>query len=132
LERGLLFWFRPARGRTMRLTVRLTLSLIAGVTLVSLALAFYSERMQTRGLRQELDNRDRVLAENVQADAARLTESESWTTLHGILDRLCRHENLAGAAVYDSSGRPLVIAGQITGWNIAIPKAARDAPTLAH
>ncbi|HXE63642.1 MAG TPA: trehalose-6-phosphate synthase [Bryobacteraceae bacterium] len=116
----------------MRLTVRLTLSLIAGVTLVSLALAFYSERMQTRGLRQELDNRDRVLAENVQADAARLTESESWTTLHGILDRLCRHENLAGAAVYDSSGRPLVIAGQITGWNIAIPKAARDAPTLAH
>src|SRR6185503_9828484 len=116
----------------MRLTVRLTLSLIAGVTLVSLALAFYSERMQTRGLRQELDTRDRVLAENVQAEAARLTESQSWSELRGILERLSRHENLAGAAVYDASGRPLVATGQITNWNIDVPKAALESTRLAH
>jgi trehalose 6-phosphate synthase len=116
----------------MRLTVRLTLSLIAGVTLVSLALAFYSERMQTRGLRQELDNRDRVLAENVQAQAARLTETQSWGELRVILERLSHHENLAGAAVYDSSGRPLVTAGDIANRKIDIPKAALDAPRAAH
>jgi trehalose 6-phosphate synthase len=116
----------------MRLTVRLTLSLIAGVTLVSLALAFYSQRMQTRGLRQELDNRDRVLAENVQSEAARLTETQSWSELRAILERLSRHENLAGAAVYDSSGRPLVTTGQITNWKIDIPKAALEATRLAH
>ncbi|HVW08935.1 MAG TPA: trehalose-6-phosphate synthase [Bryobacteraceae bacterium] len=116
----------------MRLTVRLTLSLIAGVTLVSLALAFYQERMQTRGLRQELDNRARVLAENVEAEAARLTETQSWAELHSVLDRLCRHDNLVGAAVYDASGRPLVEAGQIANWKLTIPKAARDAARLAQ
>ncbi|HVY91527.1 MAG TPA: trehalose-6-phosphate synthase [Bryobacteraceae bacterium] len=116
----------------MRLTVRLTLSLIAGVTLVSLALAFYQERMQTRGLRQELDNRARMLAESIQAQAARLTETESWPELHTVLERLCRHDNLVGAAVYDSSGRVLVEAGQITNWKVTIPKAARDAERLAH
>lgn len=116
----------------MRLTVRLTLSLIVGVTIVSLALAFYQERMQTRGLRQELDNRARVLAENVQADAARLSENQSWTELRQILERLCRHENLFGAAVYDSSGRPQVVTGDITNVPFDTPKAAREASRTAH
>jgi trehalose 6-phosphate synthase len=116
----------------MRLTVRLTLSLIAGVTLVSLALAFYQERMQTRGLRQELNNRSRVLADNVQAETARLTEAQSWSDLREVLDRLTRKENLLGAAVYDSSGRLLVATRDITRLRIDTPKAAREATALGH
>jgi trehalose 6-phosphate synthase len=102
----------------MRLTVRLTLSLILGVTIVSLALAFYQERTQTRGLRQEMDSRARVLAENTEASAARLAASHSYVLLQQILERLREHENLLGAAVYDPEDRPLVVAGNVGAGSV--------------
>src|SRR5271155_592486 len=102
----------------MRLTVRLTLSLIAGVTIVSLALAYYQERTQTRGLRQELDSRARVLAENAEAPVARLADGHSYVQLQQTLEHLREHEGLLGAAAYDSEGRPLVVTGDIAALRL--------------
>ncbi len=95
----------------MHLNTRLTLSLVAGVTIVSLALAFYQERTQTRGLRQEMDRRARVLAENTAAAAEHLAASHAYTQLQQSLEHLREHEGLLKVAVYDSEGRPLVVAG---------------------
>ncbi len=116
----------------MRLTFRLTLSLIAGVTIVSLALAFYQQRSETRGLRQELDNRARVLAENTEADAARLAESHSYAQLQQVLERVRQHESLFGATVYDSAGRALVVAGPVAGLQLPTPHAALEASRTGH
>ena len=111
----------------MRLSFRLILSLIAGVSVVSLALAFYQERTQTRGLRQELDNRARVIAENTRADAARLSDAHAWTQLQQTLDRVRLHENLLGASVYDADGRPLAVTGAVANLQIQTPPSVFQA-----
>jgi trehalose 6-phosphate synthase len=111
----------------MRLTIRLILSLIAGVTIVSLALAWYQERTQTLGLRQELDSRARVVAENAEADAARLATGHWYIQLQQTLARLKEHESLLGAAAYDSAGRTLAAAGAIATLRPVAPHAATEA-----
>ena len=116
----------------MRLTIRLTLSLIAGVTIVSLALAFYQERTQTLGLRQELDSRARVLAENTEALAAREATSHDYVLLQQTLDRLRQHESLLGDAAYDSEGKALAITGSVPADQAVAPHAASEAVRTGH
>jgi cell division protein FtsL len=56
----------------MRLTLRLVLSLVLGLALVSLAFTYYQVRADKTQLRKDLDRRAEVLAESLEQNAAPL------------------------------------------------------------
>jgi trehalose-6-phosphate synthase/uncharacterized membrane protein affecting hemolysin expression len=113
----------------MRLSVRLNLSLILGVTIVSLALALNQTRSEVRGLRQELERHAMVLAESLEKSAAPLIANHSFRELQRLVDTFQNHERLAGVAVYDTEGRPLAItsdlAARVHGSPAPVERALR-------
>ncbi len=90
----------------MRLTLRLSLSLICGVAAVSLALAFYQTHAETEGLRNDLDRQSRVLAESLAKSAEPLVIRQSYRDLQKLVDRLKDRERIAGVAVYSAGSVP--------------------------
>jgi trehalose 6-phosphate synthase len=97
------------------------------VAIVSLALAFLQERSQTRGLRQELDNRARVLGENAEATVAQQTSLHAYPQLQETLDHTKQRGNLLGAAVYDSGNNLLLTTAGFAARQLTTPHAASDA-----
>ncbi len=90
----------------MRLTLRLSLSLICGVAAVSLVLAFYQTHVETQGLRGDLDRQSRVLAESLAKSAEPLVIRQSYRDLQKLVDRLKDRERIAGVAVYSAGSVP--------------------------
>ena len=62
------------------LSVRLVISLILGVTLVSLLSSYYEVRAQKRGLRKELELRAEVLAESLAGNVEPYLDERSTQT----------------------------------------------------
>jgi len=65
----------------MRLTLRLSLLLTLGVGGVSLAIAFYQTRAETKGLERDLERNALVLAESLAKAAEPLVEKHSYREL---------------------------------------------------
>jgi trehalose 6-phosphate synthase len=97
----------------MRLSVRLNLSLIAGVTIVSLAIALYQTRSETRGLRRDLERQSADLAESLEKSAEPLVVSNAVPELQALVDRFENRQRLAGVAIYDSEGKRLAITADL-------------------
>ena len=103
----------------MRVSVRLILSLIAGVTLVTFLFARSEVRGEKRGLRSDLERRAEVLAESLTEAIEPLMENSFRTPrqqkhLQQIVDRFNNRERLAGVAIYDDRGRPLAITSKLS------------------
>src|SRR5712692_6006252 len=97
----------------MRLSVRLNLSLVAGVTIVSLGIALYQTQSETRALKRDLERHAVELAESLEKSAAPLLASHSLGELQQMVDRFQNHERLAGVAIYDPEGRPIAITSEL-------------------
>src|SRR5580704_4161783 len=95
------------RSDGMRLSVRLNFSLVAGVTLVSLAIAAYQTQSETRGLKRDLERQASELADSLEKSAAPLVASQSFYDLQRLVDRFQNHQRLAGVAVYNVEGHPV-------------------------
>jgi alpha,alpha-trehalose-phosphate synthase [UDP-forming] len=95
------------------LSARLIVSLILGVTLVSLCSSYYQVLMMDRRLRKDLERRSEVLGEslgrNVERDMARDTPQALQRTVQQFANR----EHLAGLAVYDPQGHPIAITANL-------------------
>ena len=91
----------------MRLSYRLSLSLIAGVALTSLAFALYQTVVETRNLRTETERHAVLLAESIQKQASPLAASGNTSELQSLMDRFRVNEGLLGIAVYDAGGTPV-------------------------
>src|SRR5690242_3876165 len=91
----------------MRLTSRLSLSLIFAVAAVSLAFAFYQTRAQTRGMRRDLQRYALMLAESLGRSAEPLVATRSYSELQRLVQRFKDRETVAGVAVYDENSVPL-------------------------
>ncbi len=120
----------------MRLSVRLNLSLIAGVTLVSLAIALYQTQGETRGLKRDLERQAIELAESLEKSAAPLLASHAGPELQQLVDRFQSRQRLAGVAIYNERGEPLAItsdlARRLTGEPAPIAVASwREGPAGA-
>ena len=111
----------------MRLSVRLNLSLIAGVTIVSLAIALYQTRSETRGLQRDLERQSAELAESLEKSAEPLVVSHAAAELQTLVDRFQNRQRLAGVAIYDSEGRPVAVSAdleaRLDGSPSPIPRA---------
>ncbi len=91
----------------MRLTSRLSASLILGVAAVSLAFAFYQIRAQTAGIRRDLEQHALMQGDSLARAAEPLLAEHSYLELQQLVERFKDHETVAGAAAYDAAGRQL-------------------------
>ena len=83
------------------LSVRLIVSLIVGVTLVSLCSAAYEALVGKRALRGDLQHRAAVLAESLAGNVERDLGRDAMQTLRRTVQRFGNRENLIGVAVYN-------------------------------
>src|SRR5580704_18082904 len=105
----------------MRLTSRLSFLLICSVAAVSLILAYYQTRADTRSLHHELERHALVLAESVAKSVEPLVESDSYRELQRLVDRVKDREQIAGIAVYSEGGELLAISSGLAGRLDQVP-----------
>src|SRR5215472_11349809 len=97
----------------MRLSVRLNLSLIAGVTLVSLGIALYETQNERSGLKRDLERQATMLAASLEKSAAPLVATHAVRPLQKLVDRFENDQRLAGVAVYDDRGLALAVSSDL-------------------
>jgi alpha,alpha-trehalose-phosphate synthase [UDP-forming] len=91
------------------LSARLIVSLIIGVTLVSLSSSYYQVLVQKRGLRKDLEHRAEVLGESLAKNVERDLDRDAQHTLQRTVQQFANREHLAGLAVYDPQGHPIAV-----------------------
>ncbi len=98
------------RDEWMRLlSARLIISLIVGITLVSLSTSYYQVLVQNRSMRKDLDRRAEVLGESLARNVERDLERDAPRTLQKTVQQFANREHLAGLAVYDPQGHPIAV-----------------------
>jgi alpha,alpha-trehalose-phosphate synthase [UDP-forming] len=95
------------------LSVRLIVSLIVGITLVSLGFSYYEVAGEKRALRSDLERRAEVLGESVAGNVEKSWESGSERGLQRLVQRFGNREHLLGVAVYDREGKVVAITSQL-------------------
>ena len=88
----------------MRITLRLILSLIVGVTVVASVFSFLQVRREERRLKEETQRKASILALSLQETIEPLLEARSERKLQSVVERFGNRERLSGVAVYDARG----------------------------
>src|ERR1700752_728349 len=94
----------------MRLfSARLIISLIVGITVVSLCTSYYQVLMQNRSMRKDLERRAEVLGERLARNVERGLERDAQTRLQRTGQQFGCRVLLAGLAGYDPQGHPIAL-----------------------
>jgi alpha,alpha-trehalose-phosphate synthase [UDP-forming] len=93
----------------MRLSLRLIVSLVLAVTIVSVAFALYQVEAENRSRRSELERRAQLLAESLQETVEPLLATGAQDSLQRIVERFGNRERLDGIAIYDKQAHPVVM-----------------------
>jgi trehalose-6-phosphate synthase len=93
------------------LSVRLIVSLIVGITLVSSAFSYYEMLREKSALRSDLQHRAQVLSESLVGNVERSWNhgSNKDKELQQFVQRFGNREHLLGVAIYDRSGALVAI-----------------------
>ena len=94
----------------MKLSFRLILFLVVGVSLVTFVIARYQAGEEEQGLRIDLERRAEVFAESLQESVEPILDKGSLSQLERIVERFGNREQLAGVAIYDERGQTLAIS----------------------
>ena len=97
----------------MRLSLRLIVSLIFAVTVVSLGFAMYQSKSENRARRSELEKRAQLLAESMQETAQPLLARGAYGDLQRIFDRFGNRERLEGMAIYTPQDEPVLMTSNL-------------------
>jgi trehalose-6-phosphate synthase/uncharacterized membrane protein affecting hemolysin expression len=95
----------------MRISLRLIVSLILGVTLLSAVFAIIQQRAEKRGMRNDLAKRAEILAESLGANVEPLLTKRSRSNLQKIVTQFGNRERVTGIAVFDTSASLAITAG---------------------
>jgi alpha,alpha-trehalose-phosphate synthase [UDP-forming] len=95
------------------LSLRLIISLIVGMTLVSLVFSYFEVLREERGLRIELERRAEVLGETIAGNIEKSWDSSPPRGLQKLVQRYGNREHLLGVAVYDREGKPIAITPEL-------------------
>lgn len=105
----------------MRLSLRLILFLVAGITLVTFLVARNEVRSEKRGLRTDLERRAGILAESLQEIVEPAIEHGSRDQLRRVVERFSNRERLAGVVIYDDRGEVLAESSNLTAGINSVP-----------
>jgi alpha,alpha-trehalose-phosphate synthase [UDP-forming] len=114
------------------LSARLIVSLIIGVTLVSLSSAYYEVLVQKQSLRRDLQRRAEVLGESLARNVERELDRESMQALQRTVQRFGNREHLLGLAVYDHQGRLIAITKDLAPLMLTAPPVMSEALNENH
>jgi trehalose-6-phosphate synthase len=103
----------------VKLSLRLILFLVVGISLVTFFIARNQVRSEKRGLRTDLQRRAEVLAESLQEIVEPALGSRDQ--LRHIVERFGNRERLAGVIVYDASGKVLAESSTLVSRYTAPP-----------
>ncbi len=104
------------------LSVRLIISLIVGITLISSAFSYYEVIAKKRSLRSEIERRAGDLGEGIAGTVERSWGSrDSNRDLNQLVQRFGNREHLLGVAVYERSGKLLAITPTLSPWIESAP-----------
>jgi alpha,alpha-trehalose-phosphate synthase [UDP-forming] len=95
------------------LSARLIVSLILGVTLVSLCTSYYQVIVQKEALRKDLQRSAEVLGESLARNVERDLERDAQHTLQRTVQQFANREHLIGLAVYDPQGHLIAVTTSI-------------------
>jgi alpha,alpha-trehalose-phosphate synthase [UDP-forming] len=91
----------------VRLSLRLILFLVVGISLVTFVISRNQVRSEKYGLRVDLQRRAEVLAESLQEIVEPALQRSSQPQLRRIVERYANKQQLAGVVIYDERGRVL-------------------------
>jgi alpha,alpha-trehalose-phosphate synthase [UDP-forming] len=114
------------------LSVRLIVSLIVGITLVSLGFSYYEVAGENRALRSDLERRAEVLGESVAANVEKSWESGSERGLQRLVQRFGIRDHLLGIAVYDRQGKLIAITSELGEVVTVTPHEVTQAMSEGH
>src|SRR5260370_29445966 len=114
------------------LSARLIVSLIIGVTLVSLSSAYYEVLVQKQSLRRDLQRRAEVLGESLARNVERELDRDSIQALQRTVQRFGNREHLLGLAVYDHQGRLIAITKDLAPLMPTAPPVMSQALNENH
>jgi trehalose-6-phosphate synthase len=109
------------------LSIRLIVSLIVGITLVSLLSSYYQVQSEKAGLRRDLERRAEVLADSLAGNVEPSLERGSKKELQRIVDRFGNRQHLAGVAVYGLKGEPIALTAGLGQWLTSEPAVVSQA-----
>jgi len=95
------------------LSIRLIVSLIVGITLVSLSSSYYEVLGEKSGLRRELERRAEALGESLAGNVERDLEKDSVQDLQRIVQHFGNREHLSGLAIYGRQGDLLAVTPEL-------------------
>jgi trehalose 6-phosphate synthase len=114
------------------LSARLIVSLIVGITLVSLGFSYYEVVGEKRSLRNDLERRAEVLGESVAGNVEKSWEAGSERGLQRLVQRFGNREHLLGVAVYDRQGKTMAITSELGKLLSATPPEVTKAMAEGH
>jgi alpha,alpha-trehalose-phosphate synthase [UDP-forming] len=109
------------------LSVRLIISLILGITLVSLGFSYYQVAGERRALRGDLQRRAEVLGESLAGNVEKVWGTGSNQALQRLVQRFGNREHLIGVAVYDRQGAVVAMTPELQKTLTASPQAVTQA-----
>jgi len=114
------------------LSARLIVSLIVGITLVSLGFSYYEVVGEKRSLRNDLERRAEVLGESVAGNVEKSWEAGSERGLQRLVQRFGNREHLLGVAVYDRQGKKMAITSELGQLLTTTPPEVTKAMAEGH
>jgi alpha,alpha-trehalose-phosphate synthase [UDP-forming] len=114
------------------LSVRLIISLIVGITLVSLAFSYYQVVGERRALRNDLAHRADVLGESLAGNVEKAWGPGSNQALQRLVQRFGNREHLIGVAIYDRQGQVVAMTPELAKELTVVPQALTYAIQADH
>ena len=112
----------------MRLfSARLIVSLILGITLVSLTFSYYQVVGEKRALRADLERRADVLGESLAGNVEKVWGTGSDQALQRLVERFGNRERLIGVAVYDRQATVVAMTSELAKTLTASPLVLNQA-----
>jgi trehalose 6-phosphate synthase len=112
------------------LGIRLIVSLIVGITLVSLSSSYYEAVSEKRVLRGDLERRAEVLGESLAGNVEHDLEKDSVQDLQRTVEHFGNREHLSGLAIYGRQGDLLAVTPELAPTLTTVPslmlQALRD------
>src|SRR5690242_17752971 len=98
----------------MRISSRLSFSLLAGVAAVSMIFSMYQAASEVHTLRDEVQRQAMILAESQQHTVEQILQNGSPDDLQAFVDQFRNHERLTGVGVYTATGKALATTSGMT------------------